>query len=108
MADDIYDDGATYGPTGAEHHHLPDSVAPGQAASLRDHATGRPLTRDDLEAFLRTRMAATAGEHLPLLEAGEAEAVAALLDELAARHPGESLGRLARELVDRLYDRMGL
>ncbi|MEV0169103.1 hypothetical protein [Nonomuraea fuscirosea] len=80
----------------------------GLAASMRDHHTGRPLTRDDLEAFLRTRMAATAGERLPLLAAGEAEAVAALLDELAARHPGEDLGRLARELAVRLYDRMGL
>ncbi|MGW5689106.1 hypothetical protein [Nonomuraea sp. NPDC003754] len=53
-------------------------------------------------------MAAAAGERLPLLEAGEAEAVAALLDELAARHPGEGLGQLARELAVRLYDWMGL
>ncbi|TDD12893.1 hypothetical protein [Nonomuraea diastatica] len=80
----------------------------GLAASMRDRHTGRPLTRDELEAFLRTRMAAAAGERLPLLETGEAEAVAALLDKLAACHRGESLGQLARELAVRLYDRMGL
>lgn len=45
---------------------------------------------------------------LPLLTDGEAQAVAALLDELAAIYPGEDLGRYARDLAVRLYDRCGI
>ncbi|HUR07619.1 MAG TPA: hypothetical protein VM347_34110 [Nonomuraea sp.] len=48
------------------------------------------------------------GEGPARLDAGEGEAVAALLDELAALYSGERLGRLAQELAVRLYDRMGL
>ncbi|MFI6485712.1 hypothetical protein ACIBH1_47940 [Nonomuraea sp. NPDC050663] len=53
-------------------------------------------------------MASGGDERQALLEPGEAEAVASLLDELSARHREQPLGTLARELAVRLNDRLGI
>lgn len=45
---------------------------------------------------------------LPLLTAGEAMSTAQLLDELAGVYAEEPLGRLARDLAARLYERLGI
>ncbi len=45
---------------------------------------------------------------LPLLNEAEASVVAALLDELAGVYSNEALGRLARTMAVRIYDRLGL
>lgn len=77
-------------------------------ASIRD-ADEHPLDRDEYaEALAEQSRAATPDQRLPLLGEGEATAVAALLDELADVYPDEDLGRLARNLALRLYDRLGL
>ncbi|TMR10095.1 hypothetical protein ETD86_40945 [Nonomuraea turkmeniaca] len=76
--------------------------------SLRDHPSGEAISRDAFEVFLQKMMAEQGGDRLPVLDHGEAHAVASLLDELAKRFAGEPLGRLARELALRLYDRVGL
>lgn len=77
-------------------------------ATIRD-LDGHPLDRDEYaEALTLQSHAATPDQRLPLLGEGEATAVAALLDELAGHYPEEDLGRLARNLALRLYDRLGI
>lgn len=56
----------------------------------------------------RRRMAGDRGDRRPLLDDGEAFAVAELLDELAGVYHGEPLGDLAREMAVRLNDRRGI
>ncbi|WP_329081343.1 MULTISPECIES: hypothetical protein [unclassified Streptosporangium] len=67
--------------------------------------SGRPISLEDYEDFLRQETDQEHTERLPLLDAGEALMVATLLDELAAKCPGERLGQLAREMAVRLNDR---
>ncbi|SDH66654.1 hypothetical protein SAMN05421505_1203 [Sinosporangium album] len=85
----------------------PRPAGPPVSASLRQ-TNGQPISLNDFETFLRARMETAGGERLALLNAGEAETVGGLLDELAALYPGEAIGRLAREMAVRIYDRMGL
>lgn len=54
------------------------------AASMRQHGTGRPLTCDELAAFLRVRMERATDERQSLLEPGEA--VAGLLNAGSIGH----------------------
>lgn len=82
----------------------------GVTASVRDHDTGQPFDRtvwgERLGMCADIRPAAD--EEGVRLTAGEAEAVASLLDEYAALFPGEDIGKLARILAVRIYDRAGV
>ncbi len=85
-----------------------DLRAPRATANVRDIA-GRPLDGDDYAAWLADQaIRLPAEDRLPVLAEGEASAVAALLDELAAVYPAEAMGQLARELAVRIYDRLGI
>ena len=66
---------------------------------VHTHVTGQ-VQRTVLQRADRPRLA--------LLNEQEAQAIAALLDELAGVYPGEDLGRLARAMAVKLYDRLGL
>jgi len=81
-------------------------------ASVRDAASGAPMPGDAWaerhRELIRAEREAGPSPWLPLLTEAEAETVAALLDEHAAEHPGEELGRLARELAVALNDRRGV
>ncbi len=66
---------------------------------VHTHVTGQ-VRREVLTRAERPR--------LPLLNEQEALAVAALLDELAGVYDGEALGRLARAMAVRIYDRLGI
>lgn len=70
----------------------------------------QPIPRDDYAAYLNTKLDRAAGESLPgpNLNHAEGTVVAELLDVLAASYPGEDLGKLARSMAVRLYDRMGI
>ncbi|MER5649641.1 hypothetical protein [Streptosporangium sp. NPDC002524] len=86
-----------------------DNTAPPVTASIRDYSSGQPIPRNEYEIFLRNWMDRAGGKgQLPLLDAGEAHVVAALLDELAGEYKDEPLGRLAREMAVRINDRMGI
>ena len=83
--------------------------APARVTASVRGVDGRPLSRDDYAAHLQARAELGRGEQRrPLLGDEEAQAVAALLDELAGVYRGEDLGRLARELAVILYDRLGI
>ncbi|WP_433358710.1 hypothetical protein [Streptosporangium sp. CA-115845] len=83
-------------------------AAPAVTAMVRDLA-GKPIPRDDYEAFLRTWMDdKDTGDRLPVLDGAEAFVVTALLDELAGVYPKEPLGQLAREIAVRINDRRGI
>ncbi|MFC5183573.1 hypothetical protein [Actinomadura harenae] len=84
----------------------PAGAAPG--VRPRPPALGRSHPPEQYAESLARRLDAhRGGERHPLLNAGEAEVVAALLDEPAALYPGP-LGNLARGLAVTLYDRCGL
>jgi hypothetical protein len=69
----------------------------------------KPIERDDYASHLRARAErGRQAERLPLLAEEEAVAVAGLLDEIAGVYCDEHLGRLARELAVRIYDRLGI
>ena len=77
-------------------------------ATIRD-TDNRPISRDDYASHLEARAELGRTEaRLALLSEDEAQAVAALLDELAGVYRGEALGQLARSLAVRVYDRLGL
>ena len=68
---------------------------------------GFPIDRDEYATHLADRaVRLPIAERLPLLARGEAEAVAALLDEYAGIYLEEPIGLLARELAVRIYDRL--
>ncbi|MCD0445816.1 hypothetical protein LO763_19595 [Glycomyces sp. A-F 0318] len=83
-----------------------DSATPG--ITNTDH---QPISRDDYAAHLHERLATfdpdTARPGATLNEA-EGRVAAELLDVLAAAYPGEDLGRLARAMAVRLYDKLGI
>jgi hypothetical protein len=75
-------------------------------ANVRD-VDGNPFPRDEYaESLADQAIRVPAIDRLPLLSEGEAGAVAALLDELAGVYAGEGIGRFARELAVRIYDRL--
>ena len=67
--------------------------------TVHSHVT-RQVQREVLTRAERPR--------LPLLNEQEALVVAALLHELAGVYDGEPLGRLARAMAVRIYDRLGI
>lgn len=67
---------------------------------VHKHVTGQ-IRRDIVRRAARPPL-------LALLNEPEAHVVAALLDELAGVYPDEQLGRLARTMAVRLYDRLGI
>ena len=67
--------------------------------TVHTHVTGQ-VRRDAIRRAERPRLA--------LLNEQEALVVAALLDELAGVYDGEPLGRLARAMAVRIYDRLGI
>ena len=83
-------------------------VAPRPTATARDRA-GNPLNRDDYAARLLAQLVEdTAGTGGPkTLTAGQAYAVARLLDELAGVYRDEDLGALARQMSELLDPRRG-
>jgi DNA-binding PadR family transcriptional regulator len=89
----------------AQQHRQADTTT--RPTATAQDLDGHPLDRDAYAAQLRDRIDADRlGPRLELLREGEATTVAALLDELAGIYPDENLGRLARELAVRLYDRL--
>jgi hypothetical protein len=69
---------------------------------------GEPVDRDQYAAHLREVLEEDGGRGLPAVSEAEARVIAGLLDELAAVYPGEALGRLARDVSVRLWDRLGI
>ncbi|QSB07172.1 hypothetical protein [Natronoglycomyces albus] len=71
----------------------------------------QPIDRDDYAAFLNSWLESTdpAKEgHGSDLDRREDFVAASLLDVLSATYQGEDLGRFARLMAVRLYDRLGL
>lgn len=86
-----------------------DIPAPPRLTAMVRGLGGRPLDRDEYARHLAGEAPATAWERrVPILSVQEAQAVAALLDELAGVYREEDLGHFARELAVRIYDRLGL
>lgn len=75
-------------------------------AGVTDTA-GNPIGRDEYASLLEGERLVLGGPSISI-KAAEAYMAAALLDELAAIYTGEQLGRLARELAVKLYDRLGI
>ncbi|MBB4913567.1 hypothetical protein ACFY19_29670 [Streptosporangium saharense] len=72
-------------------------------------ADGRPISRDEYEALLRTWIEKNGtGERLALLDRAELSVVTALLNELCGALPKERLGQFAREMAVKLNDRGGV
>lgn len=67
----------------------------------------QPLDRDQYTQQLQHTANRASGRLVPVQD-GEAEAIADLLDELAAVYRGEPMGDLARTLAVRLNDRRGV
>lgn len=73
---------------------------PWQTLAAQDAALWRLLNADDTDAGPAERRA--------LLTENEAQVVAELLDELAAIYADEPIGRTARTMAVRLWDRLGI
>jgi hypothetical protein len=81
---------------------------PRVTAGITD-VSGQQLSRDEYDDHLWQRLNAAQGAERPVqLSEAEAQVMAELLDELSALYPGEKLGRTAREMAVRLYDRLGI
>jgi len=75
-------------------------------AGVRD-TQDNPIGRDEYADHLVKEFARPNQDYLSV-RASDVKVAAELLDELAAVYPGELLGRLAREVAVKLYDRLGI
>lgn len=89
---------AWYNAQPGAHHHV---------MSTRGR-NGEPLDRDDYAEYLDRVLALPDDGRRVELTGHEAEAVASVLDEVAAIYRGEALGKLARRLAVKLFDRAGV
>jgi len=76
-------------------------------ASTRD-TDGNPIDRAQYAARLEKQLTDTDRSGNLTVTNTEAQVVAELLDELAAVYENEDLGRLARVMALRFYDRLGI
>lgn len=85
-------------------------VAADRFVSSVSYTDGTAIGRDEWAARLRADLEAgdPAVGRIGLLTHPEGVVIAQLLDELAAAYPGDDVGRLAREMAVRLWDRMGI
>jgi hypothetical protein len=67
-----------------------------------------PISRDRYAEHLAKELARPTRQDTISVKAADAFVVAELLDELAAVYRDEALGRLAREVAVKLYDRLGI
>lgn len=87
-----------------------DEIPPPRPITANIHGVdGEPIGCDEYaETLTEQAIRLPLVDRVPLLADGEAQAVAALLDELAGVYLGEKLGWLARELAVWIYDRLGI
>jgi hypothetical protein len=102
--------GTDYCPEHAEYSTPPaaGTIPPRPSAAVRDRS-GNPVDRDDYVAQLRAQLGKYSEPtgSSAVLTAAQADVVARLLDELAGVYRDEDLGKLAGELSQMLYHKLG-